>query len=199
MVLSEEEIKQLGVIASLAAEEGSRVLSKWLRTELVIKSDHCEIASFQKVAEGMDRLGHSAIATYMAVEQGFEGSMVLFYEESAAYRLVDILMKKPQGTTQTLGEIERSALLETANIIGSAYLNIFGKNLGTKLSPSVPVLLHDSPHAIIDSILMEQAAEQDEALLTEILFEQNNLQLTWEFLFLPRFLSLKEILSKMTA
>ena len=106
------------------------------------------------------------------------GRMILVFQDRAGLALVDLLLNQPVGTTTTWGDIERSAAMETTNIVGCAYLNALASHLPSnlrtgadaELTPSPPVFFHEFAGSLLEFALMDQALELDEVLLVRSAF-----------------------------
>ena len=59
----------------------------------------------------------------MGLKGRVTGQLILAFNDSSGLALADLLIGNPFGTSTAWGELEQSAALETANIIGCAYLN----------------------------------------------------------------------------
>jgi hypothetical protein len=68
-------------------------------------------------------------------------------DDDAGLSLADTLLERPAGTSTSWGDLERSAVIETANIVGCAYLNAICAALGPAgaagILPSQPIFLRD--------------------------------------------------------
>jgi chemotaxis protein CheC len=76
------------------------------------------------------------VGIYLTVSGGADGHVMLMYDPKMAYGFVDMLMGLPPGSTQSLGEVEASALGELGNVVGSSFLNALAGATGLTLMPS---------------------------------------------------------------
>jgi chemotaxis protein CheC len=78
------------------------------------------------------------------------GRMLLWLPRNAAVELVDLLLRRPAGSTKALNELGHSTIKETGNIMASAYLTGLCDFSGLLLMPSVPALLFDQSASVLE-------------------------------------------------
>ncbi len=140
------------------------------------------------VASAADLLGGSeelTVGIYLGVSGSATGHMVLVYQPGVAYDFVDMLMGNPPGSTQVLDEMERSALGEMGNVMGSFFLNSLADATGLTLNPSPPAVMMDMAGAIMDVALADILRETDQALIVEASFGTQDSRSSGTFLVLP--------------
>ena len=125
------------------------------------------------------------VGIYLAVTGAAEGHMFLIYPPAIAMGLVDLLMGEPLGTTQSLEEMETSALGEMGNIMGSFFLNALADLTGQELMPSPPAVMMDMAGAILSSILADLSQQSDETLIVEASFSVADQHIDGIFVAMP--------------
>lgn len=174
----------LQTIAINGAFNASRAMSKWLKQGVKLDTDgFCRVSLDQVGSEFQP--GDPIVALIMDLQEQMHGFAVLAMAEKDARQLVDILMGNPPGTVKELGELERSCLEETGNIISGSYVNSWSTWLEIEIEPYVPQFVHDLPGAILQSVLAEQALVGDEAFLSRTSFYINDQSLEWLFMLIP--------------
>ncbi len=88
------------------------------------------------------------------------------------------------GTEPEWSELEKSALTETGNILGCAYVNALTRLIGTNLIPSAPYFIQDYGASVLQQAVMTQALTSDRLLLCQIGFRRKE-QLDWRVVFVP--------------
>lgn len=132
-----------------------------------------------------------ALHAYLADQ--LHGHTLMVMSIKTACELVDALLQLPPGTTTELDEMARSCLQETGNIISGAFVNSWAKWLGIHAEPGVPAIKIDLPEAIIDELIVEQAAVGDDVFMAKSSFSVNDRGVSWDFYFLPTPASLRLI------
>ncbi|RME41161.1 MAG: hypothetical protein D6788_01810, partial [Planctomycetota bacterium] len=102
-----------------------------------------------------------------------------------ALKLADLLLGREVGTGTAIGDMERSCLEETGNIITSAFVNSWATWLDVRIGPSSPSFVLDLPQAVLQSVISEQAALGDEIFFARTDFLVDDQWLEWVFLLLP--------------
>ena len=125
------------------------------------------------------------VGIYLAVTGCADGHMFLIYPPPVALGLVDLLLGEPPGTTQTLDELEASALGEMGNIMGSFFLNALADHCGLDLLPSPPAVMMDMAGSILSAILADLSRESDETLIVEASFSIADEEIDGSFVVMP--------------
>lgn len=163
----------------------SRALSKWFRRGVRLTCDGFAETPLHELADALGEADSCVAAIHMALEGELSGDVLLAFPEATALALADLLMGSPPGTARSLGEIERSALQETGNILGSALTNSLASWLKLDVRPSAPVVLHDLAGAVIQPLVVQHVAAADSAFLTQTEFELDGSKLDFRMLLLP--------------
>jgi len=111
-----------------------------------------------------------------------------------AHGLVDMVMSQEEGTTSTLGAMERSALGEVGNLTGTFFLNALAEVTRMNIQPSPPAVMVDMGAAVLDVPLAALAASADEALVIKTIFLDDLRRIEAAFLVMPDMESLRAIL-----
>lgn len=125
------------------------------------------------------------IGVYLQISGKTNGQMVVVYEPKVAFDLIDLLLGQPPGSTHELTEMERSALGEVGNIMGSFFLNYVSDTTGLSFQPSPPAVMMDMAGAILDNTLAGLMEHTDEIYLMETVFGTNDRQVAGTFLVIP--------------
>ena len=174
----------LHTIAINGAFNASRAVSKWLKRGVKISTDGFTRVPLGEVANRFDELT-LIVGLHMPLGKQLYGHALLAIPLDHALRLVDLLLDQPPGTTTELGEMERSALEETGNIIAGSFMNSWSTWLDMPIEPGVPQLVVDYPSAVLDVVLAEQAAVSDDVFMAQTDFVVDGQWLEWMFLLLP--------------
>ena len=138
-----------------------------------------EIATIVGGAETM------SVGIYLTVSDSADGHLMLMYDPKIAAAFVDLLMFQPVGTTTELGDMERSALGEMGNIIGTFFLNALADSTGLDLKPSPPSVMIDMAGALLDVITADILLTADDTYLVETTFAVEGQEISGVFFVIP--------------
>ena len=94
-----------------------------------------------------------------------DGYLYTMFPEKSAFRIVDTLMGQPPGTTNSIGEVEQSAIMEVGNILASSFCDALAEFLGLVMLPSPPCFVCDMADAIVQSSLIVIGQIADDAII----------------------------------
>jgi chemotaxis protein CheC len=111
-------------------------------------------------------------------------------------RLSELMLRRPQGSSKGLGEIEQSAIKEAGNILSGAYMNALSDFMGMMLLPSPPSLAVDMSQAVLSTAYVQFGSDRDYVFCVESEFYLKDIDehLHGFFLLLPDMASLQAIL-----
>ena len=181
-----DDVRQnaLRTIAVNGAFNASRAMSKWLKRGVKISTEGFTQVALSDVTSQFDD-SDPIVALLMPLTGHVRGHTLLAMHTKDALRLADLLLGQPLGTSREIGELERSCLEETGNIISSSFLNGWATWLDMPISPGAPQFVHDLPDAVVDGVLSDQARMSDEVYLARTDFIVDDQWLEWVFLLVP--------------
>ena len=125
------------------------------------------------------------IAVYLEISGKTNGRMVVVYEPKVAFDLIDLLLGQAPGSTRELTDMERSALGEVGNIMGSFFLNYISDTTGLSFQPSPPAVMMDMAGAILDATLANLMEYTEDIYIMETVFGTQDRQVAGTFLVIP--------------
>ena len=81
--------------------------------------------------------------------------------------------------------LEQSAVMETGNILASAYLNEMTRLTGKNVAPSAPCFVQDFGASVLEQAIMTQAMVSDHVLVCQTHFQFNAKEMNWSVFFVP--------------
>jgi chemotaxis protein CheC len=102
------------------------------------------------IAAFLGGLGQDLVAVGVKLEGALEGDLLLALPERDAERLAAMLGFPPTGGW---GGMAESALVESGNIVGSAFVTAVGTLVGEKLLLSVPTFARGSGRACVEALV----------------------------------------------
>jgi chemotaxis protein CheC len=203
-ILTGPRRRLLTTIFERGAEEASGALSKWLGQPVRVTVNDVDEVEMAEASELLGPAEELVAACLMGLGGGLTGQLLLVFQDRSGLALADLLLRYPVGTSTAWGELEQSAAMETANIVGCAYLNSLAAHLplpadrtgaGSTASivPSPPTFRHEFAGSLLEFTLMEQAVELDRLLLVQSRFDSDRMGLNWSLLLVPSVESLDSL------
>ncbi len=140
------------------------------------------IADISRIVGGPEVV---SVGIYLTVSGSADGHLMLIYDPEIACSFVDLMMLQPPNTTQTLGEMEQSALGEMGNVVGGSFLTVISDSMGMDLRPSPPAVIMDMAGALLDIIAADLIVTQDEAFVAETTFTAPDREVSGVFFVMP--------------
>lgn len=202
-MLTEQQLVALTVLFRHGADDASSALSKWLGRPARISVEQVEQVTFEQVGAVLASPDSAICACMMTVTGRVTGQLILAFDDASGLALADLLLNQDVGTASDWGEVEQSAALETANIVGCAYLNALahffqaGGVASHELVPTPPRFVRDFAASLLQFALMNQAQVSDQLFLTRTEFSIEKSPVNWSLVFVPDaqwFLALREML-----
>lgn len=184
-ILQDGRQEQLEEIAQEGIQRSAAALSQMVSREIRIEASAVKLLPISSVIQEVSHPEEEVAAVYLLIEGSSGGCILLFFPSANARRLIDLLLDLPEGSTTELGELERSALGEAANVIGSAFLNRLAALMELPCRPSPPAVAIDMAGAILDVVLVEAAQYGDDVLMLETVFVASEQQVKGFFWVIP--------------
>lgn len=190
------QLDALREVANIGGGHAATALSQMTHRRIMISVPKIFIARLDEVPAQLGDPQTVVVAVLMHMMGDLTGRTLLVLPEPNARVLCDLLLSRPIGATQALGELEQSGLKEAGNILGGAYLNALSDFMGMMLMPSVPALAVDTAAAVLTTTYINFGHERDYVFCIETQFQidEEGRRLPGYFLLLPDLASLRAIL-----
>lgn len=182
MDLQQGELNILQSIVMKALEDSSNSLSSMTTGQIQLQNPRLTFLPLNVVPGIAGGPATVVCAVYIGIEGDLSGHLMILFGRESAGGLVDLLMEQPVGTTQELDEMSLSALAETGNVCGSAFMNAISDRTGLKVVPTTPAVVVDMAGAILQTVVTELYLNGDEVLVIETGF---NGEVPGHFLLMP--------------
>lgn len=146
-----QEVDALQELASIGCGQAISALGKL--TGRRIEMDVPEAwfgASAGAIASFLGSLGQDLVAVGVRLEGALTGNLVVALPEPDAEKLAAVLGFPADGRWEGMAE---SALMESGNIVGSAFVSAVGTMVGEKLLLSVPAFARGSGRACVERLV----------------------------------------------
>jgi chemotaxis protein CheC len=168
-----------------ATHEASAAMCRWTNGLITLSLDEVREIPLGEVCGEMDFGDQLLTMVVLRLEGGVGGEMVLTFDETNARLLAAALLSQPAELEADWSPLEQSALTETGNILGCAYMNALTRLIGCELVPSVPYFVRDYAASVFQQALLAQAATSDTVLICRTLFRRQGEELNWRVFFIP--------------
>lgn len=189
-LLTPAQLEALLAVLRDGALEASRAWSRWVGRPTEVAVERVEQLALAEATDILGPADEQVGACLMALAGRLAGGLMLVFDDPSGWALADLLLEQPQGTACHWGDIEQSAVLETTNIVGCAFLNALSRRfqqLGetAELLPSPPRFTRDFAGTILQCALLNQAMASDTVFLSETAFHVDRMPANWNLLFVP--------------
>lgn len=190
-MLADQQLAALTTLFRHGSDDASLALSRWLSRPSRISVEQVEQVPLSEATEVLGDADGPVCFCAMGLKGRVTGELILAFDDASGLALADLLLGNPFGTSTAWGEVEQSAALETANIIGCAYLNSLARFFpetgddSEDLVPTPPRFARDFPESLMEFALMNQAMASDVAFLTRTEFRIEDAPVHCNLLFVP--------------
>lgn len=187
-------LEMLKSIASEGINNAADGFSGMIGREIQVGKPIAKLIPILSIPEFVGSPGEDAVGIYLRFSGDLVGQIMLITPHKKALELVDLLMGVPEGTTQHLGSLERSALGELGNLCGSFFLNSIAKIAGANFRPSPPAVMVDMVGAILDIVVATTGGVSEYVLLMQANFMDSSRCVEADFWIIPDMNTLKALI-----
>ncbi len=179
------ELEVLHQLFASATHDASAAMCRWTDGLITLTLDEVREMPLEDACTEMD-LGYDLLTmVILSLEGEVGGEMILTFDDENGRQLVASLLGRPTTETSEWSELEKSALTETGNILGCAYMNAITRLIDHELVPSAPYFVQDYGASVLQQALMAQAMTCDNVLVCRTGFHRKGEELNWRVLFIP--------------
>ncbi len=186
----------LKTIASEGIKNAAHGFSGMVGRKIEVSNPALRMVPLLSIPELVGGPEDDAVGIYLRFEGDMVGQIMMIMPYMKAMELVDLLMDLPQGTTQHLGSLERSALGELGNLCGTFFLNSLAKLVGASIKPTPPAVMVDMVGAILDIVVATSGGISDQILLMQANFMDGPRSVETNFWVIPDMNALQNLLKK---
>jgi chemotaxis protein CheC len=168
--LTDLERDALREIANIGAGHAATALSQMTGRKIMIDVPEVEVKRLEEAAEMLGPADTIVAAVLMHMMGDLTGRTLLVLPETSARGLCNILLRKAEPAGPGFTEMQRSTVMETGNILCSAYLNALSDFMGMMLVPSVPALVVDLAGAVLTTAYLNFGHSRDYVICVETAF-----------------------------
>lgn len=180
-----EKISIFRQLLTSATREASVAMSRWVGEVVDLELEEVRAVPLEEVPTQLGVDDSVSVLVVLTLRPPLAGEIILHFDEGGARALAAALTGIPVPELGLWSELERSALLETGNILGCAYVNALSRMIDHELVPSAPSLVCDFAQSVLEQALALQLQHSDYVVLSRTRFIRGNENLSWWVLFLP--------------
>ena len=190
------QIDALREVANIGAGHAATALSQMTGGTIMISVPRINIAKLEEIPPQITAPEEPVAAVLMQMLGDLTGRTLLVFPRPTAIRLSELMLRRPEGSSKGLGELEQSAIKEAGNILSGAYMNALSDFMGIMLLPSPPSLAVDMSQAVLSTAYVQFGSDRDFVFCVESEFYMKDIDehLRGFFLLLPDVPSLQAIL-----
>jgi chemotaxis protein CheC len=184
-LFSEKFITYLRSIANEGINNAARGFSMMLGCNMDVTEPSVRLINLEEIPDMLGGPENEAVGIYLRAEGDIPTQIMMVIPYEKANQLVDLLMAQDEGTTTSLGRLERSALAEVGNLTGTFFMNSVAKALGVDLRPTPPAVMVDMVGAILDIIAATTGGVGNQVLIMETKFVIGERKVAADFWVIP--------------
>ncbi len=190
------QLDALREVANIGAGHAATALSQMINSTIMISVPTINVSRLEEVPPQISAPEEPVAAVLMHMLGDLTGRTLLVFPKPTAVRLAELMLRRPRGSSNDLGEMEQSAIKEAGNILSSAYMNALSDFMGMMLLPSPPSLAVDMSAAVLTTAYLQFGSDRDYVFCVESEFYMTDMaeRLRGFFLLLPDPASLQAIL-----
>jgi chemotaxis protein CheC len=198
--MEKHKLHVLQQLFAAATHEASAAMCQWTNSLITLTLDKVFDIPLEDVCAELNIGDEFLTMVVLSLDDEFGGSMVLAFDEQNGRQLAASLLGSEPDTSPQWNEMEVSAINETGNILGCAYMNAITRLINYQLIPSTPYFVQDYGASVVQQAILGQAAS-DNVLICRTGFHHQEEQqdkakeLAWWVLFVPS-VALREALER---
>ena len=183
--IEDPSLELLHQLFASATHDASAAMCRWTDGLITLSLDELREIPLEDVCARLNLGDDLLTMVVLSLEGEIGGEMILTFDEENGRHLAASLLGRPCELGSEWSDLEKSALTETGNILGCAYMNALTRLIDTELVPSAPYFIQDYGASVLQQALMAQAMTCDQALICRTGFHREGEELNWRVLFIP--------------
>lgn len=192
--INQKIIEQMQLIVAKGFANAAKGFSQMVGLELTVDNPEVKTVPLNDIPMLLGGPENDAVGIYLKIEGDIGGQIMLILPLDKAMSICDMLMEEPEGTTQELGSMERSALAEVGNLTGTFFLNAVAETTGLSLRPTPPAVMVDMIGAILSVVIATMDEVNDNVLMFQATYKFNNRKIDADFWIVPDAISLERLI-----
>jgi two-component system, chemotaxis family, sensor kinase CheA len=180
-----EELEILRRVFVAGTVESSAVMSRWTGQKIELTVDRIQRLPLEIAVREMELDDDIMTMIVLAFEGAVGATFVLMFDDRSGKCLAASLARIEPDFDSPWSELEKSALMETGNILACAYVNVMTEMLQTPVQLSEPFFVQDYGASVFQQAVLEQAADADHVVICETGFRCADKPVAWRSILIP--------------
>jgi chemotaxis protein CheC len=179
------KLEVLEQLFASATHDASAAMCRWTDGLITLTFDEVREISLEEAFTQLDLNEQPLTMVVLTLDGEYGVRMILIFDNDDARQLAASLLGRAPGEEPEWSNLEKSALTETGNILGCAYMNALVRLIGTELVPSPPYFIQDFAASVLQQALVVPAMDSDKVLVCQTGFRREGKHLDWRVVFIP--------------
>ena len=168
----------------IASERTAERMNIWSRGSITLRPEGSTEVALHEIGDHLGGVDRMATMVLLEAQGEIGGMLVLLFDEDSLTTFLQA-MSGEAVAEEGRKPIHESVLLETGNILASAFTGTITELTGYLVLPSPPVLMTDYAASVLQQACFEQAISHELLVLTRTRFERHGEVLNWQLIFVP--------------
>lgn len=164
---SSPELDALQEISNIGMGNAASSLAQLINRRVDMRVPWAYFLSFEEVVGLVGGYEELVACVSLRLLGDVPGVVLYLFEEQSTYRLVDLLLGLPPGTTAGLDEMAESAIKEIGNVLTGSFVSAISQMTGLRMITAVPLFAFDMLGAVLSSLLVAAGRVEEEVLVIE--------------------------------
>lgn len=159
-------------------------MTTWSGGSITLRLDEIVRVPLHELADHIPNSDRLSTMVLIEAEGDIGGILTLLFDDTS----LDRFLEKISGVAredESLSDLHQSVLMETGNILASAFTGTICEQTGCLVLPSPPTLLQDYAVSVLEQASFDQAMSYDFLVLSRTRFEKDGEVLNWQLVFVP--------------
>lgn len=194
--LTDMQISALKEVGNIGAGNAAIALSQMVEKKVDLSVPKATLVTLTGVPDLVGGPETTVAGVYLNITGDCSGSILLLLEKESASSLAGLMVPDDLDAPD-IDVVKSSALQETGSILSGAYLSALGQLTGLFFKPSVPGFAMDMAGAILDYVLVDLGATEEQVLVVETDFMVSGVTILGHLILFPDLGTLSTILERL--
>ncbi len=194
--LTDMQISALKEVGNIGAGNAAIALSQMVEKKVDLSVPRAILVTLTSVPDLVGGPETAVAGVYLNITGDCSGSILLLLEKDSAGSLASLMVPE-ELEAPDIDVVKSSALQETGSILSGAYLSALGQLTGLFFKPSVPGFAMDMAGAILDYVLVDLGATEEQVLVVETDFMVSGVTILGHLILFPDLGTLSTILERL--